>query len=351
MGLCTHRLDTRESFVVRLSIVIPHSTTVEVLEQTLLSVLSNRPRDCEVLVVQVRPYADPYQLADEVHFLEALGAGLLEAINRGVQAAQAPIVQILLEGVEVASEWTKPALRHFGDRRVAAVAPGIFDATSPERLLAAGWILSPSGRIRPAPFSHEQEKPIDHESAKSNGSSRRQEKPSALCPDPTSVFVRKETFLALGGLGEQWNPRAAWIEMGLVIHRTGFRTVAEPACQVWVPPELTRWCSAWRDARDTERLFWQWTSRPISLGRLARHVLAIVGDSLSVGPTPRGILRFGGRLVGMVVGMQMPSSRHPSRRIATSGSSAIPAPHFGPYRPHTFRSGRHSHTASLSKHS
>ena len=60
----------------RLSIVIPVLGNVEGLEDTLVSVLENRPVDCQIVVVLNRPYDDPYDLKDEVCFVEAPpGAG------------------------------------------------------------------------------------------------------------------------------------------------------------------------------------------------------------------------------------------------------------------------------------
>ena len=57
--------------MTRLSIIIPvlgHSTR---LDDTLVSVLENRPANCEIIVVHTEPYDDPYDLAGEVRFLEA----------------------------------------------------------------------------------------------------------------------------------------------------------------------------------------------------------------------------------------------------------------------------------------
>ena len=55
----------------RLSIVIPVLGDPQQLDDTLLSVLENRPANCEILVVHNQPYHDPYNLSDEVRFVEA----------------------------------------------------------------------------------------------------------------------------------------------------------------------------------------------------------------------------------------------------------------------------------------
>ena len=60
----------------RLSILIPALGSPEALETTLLSVLENRPHDCQVLVALGIDYANPYQLDDEVEFLHGRGSEL-----------------------------------------------------------------------------------------------------------------------------------------------------------------------------------------------------------------------------------------------------------------------------------
>jgi len=57
--------------VPRLSIVIPVLGDPRKLDDTLVSVLENRPAHCEILVVHNEPYDDPYQLSNEVCFIEA----------------------------------------------------------------------------------------------------------------------------------------------------------------------------------------------------------------------------------------------------------------------------------------
>ena len=77
------------SRVPRLSIVIPSVGDCNLLEDSLVSVLENRPADCEVLVVHNRPYDDPYNLAGEVRFVQANPrAGLAECLDMGTAAGR-----------------------------------------------------------------------------------------------------------------------------------------------------------------------------------------------------------------------------------------------------------------------
>ena len=93
-------------------------------EDTLVSVLENRPEKSEVVVVTDRPYDDPYDLRGEVSFVEApRGAGLLECFAAGLTASHAAIVHFIAAGVEATPSWAEAALARFAERDVAAVAP------------------------------------------------------------------------------------------------------------------------------------------------------------------------------------------------------------------------------------
>ena len=67
----------------RLAIVISAAGNVESLEATLLSVLENKPADCQIIVALNEAYSDPYDLKDEVRFVTSrAGAGPIECLNR-----------------------------------------------------------------------------------------------------------------------------------------------------------------------------------------------------------------------------------------------------------------------------
>ena len=57
----------------RLSIIVPLMGNLQRFEETLVSVLENRPERSEVVVVTNRPYDDPYALRGEVAFVERRG--------------------------------------------------------------------------------------------------------------------------------------------------------------------------------------------------------------------------------------------------------------------------------------
>ena len=72
-------------FVARLSIVIPVLRQLDRLEDTLISVLENRPPDCQIVVVLNEPYNDPYALSGEVCFIQAAaGSSFADVLNLGI---------------------------------------------------------------------------------------------------------------------------------------------------------------------------------------------------------------------------------------------------------------------------
>src|SRR5215469_1151883 len=135
--------------VPRLSIIIPTLGNWEVLENTLVSVLQNRPSLSEVVVVHNSHYEDPYDLKDEVRFVEApSGSRLVDLINAGLAAARSELIHVLACGAVVDDGWDTEAVRHFADSRVAAVAPVVLELNCPARVLSAGCEWLPGGRER-----------------------------------------------------------------------------------------------------------------------------------------------------------------------------------------------------------
>ncbi|HBO43803.1 MAG TPA: hypothetical protein DD670_07705, partial [Planctomycetaceae bacterium] len=136
--------------MARLSIVIPHADSVGRLESTLVSVLENRPDDCQILVVQSERYDDPYGLKDEVTFIYVpIGTDAVRCLNVGVDMAAAPVVHTLLPGLEVTPGWADAALRWFDDPAVASVAPLLLEGDT-DRVVSAGLRYRAGGAVESA---------------------------------------------------------------------------------------------------------------------------------------------------------------------------------------------------------
>ena len=104
--------------MARLSIIIPCPGDPVAFEDTLASVLANRPDDCEVLVPMPHPYDDPYALGDEVGFLYFPDArSTVALLAASLLCAKSPLIHVLQCGLIVEEGWTEAALAHFASQR------------------------------------------------------------------------------------------------------------------------------------------------------------------------------------------------------------------------------------------
>ncbi len=100
----------------RLTVVIPALGSTSALESSLVSALEHRPQGCDIVVVLRERYADPYELAGEVRFLQTDSqADLARMIHAGVATADSDYVFVLLAGCEITAGWSDAALKHFAN--------------------------------------------------------------------------------------------------------------------------------------------------------------------------------------------------------------------------------------------
>jgi hypothetical protein len=301
--------------VPELSIVIPVLGGLKRLEDTLVSVLENRPADCQVVVVTSEPYADPYDLKDEVCFVEAMPrAGLADVIRTGIRASQADIIHLLACGVEVSPGWTDIALARFDDPEVAVVAPLVMDRLDPQRIISAGLMYRPSGAIRRIG----EGKPVD-----------------CLCPtfrafcvaDTLAAFYRRSSLEVVRGLWEGLGTVFAGVELALALKQAGFECVVEPGCRTYASQELASH-SETRAGFEAERLFWRWAPVNGWLGALAGHAALATVELLQCPIRPATVCRLAGRVWGAV---QLPAHRrhwHKLLEYAAPAQAPVNPPHF-----------------------
>ena len=114
----------KSAAAVPLSIVIPAIGDTAALEDTLVSVLENRPDDCEVVVPLGCPYDDPWGIRDEVRFVQApVGSGLVTCTNLGIASSAGSVVHVLAAGWR-AAQALPVRLDQLALFLVAAVASG-----------------------------------------------------------------------------------------------------------------------------------------------------------------------------------------------------------------------------------
>ena len=301
--------------MLRLSIVIPFLGTLKHLEDTLVSVLENRPAESEVLVVLNQAYADPYQLAGEVRFIEARrGAGLCECIDRGVAASKAPVVHVLSCGMEATAGWAEPALARFSDETVASVTPIIVDRFDTRRVLSAGLHFTAGGRVRRLGAKRLLER-LDAGPAGPRGA------------ELLVAFYRKAAFEAAGGLAGLEDEDVAGIDLALAFRDAGFRSVSEPKCLAAASREVLAGPGPWQEGVQRERLFLRWMPRKGSALAMVGHAALLALECLQCVLRPTTVCRLAGRAWASVH-FDLHHRDSQTGRSSSASSETVPRPHF-----------------------
>ena len=302
----------------RLSVVIPVVGHASQMEDSLVSILENRPADCEILVMVNQAYSDPYELKDEVRFVQGRrGAQQVELINLGIRVSHAEVVHVLGCGIVVGEGWAETALDRFADRQVAAVAPVVVDRGNPRRCLAAG-----------ATYRHR------------SGVLRRGQSASALASsqnvlvDPVflTAFYRRSALESVGLFSSACGRHLAGVDLGLALLEAGFHGLLEPACRLSAEPDRFVAPGGFRQGRAAEKLYQRWVPDEGRLGSMALHATAVAAEWGWNCYRPAAWTRLIGRAVGTI--QRLASGR--SERVSAS-QIAVPAvrlqgPHFAAER-------------------
>lgn len=187
----------------RLTIIIPHRSSDEHLEATLVSVLENQPEESEVIVVHDGTYSDLYCIGDEALLIRGEpGASTTRLLNTAMQHANAPIISVVLDGVRVLPGWADGFDLAFEDPAVACLA-----------------VNSDSVESRRAGIT-----PVTRASAKSALSGRLDASfGSAQYAGPSLAcgFYRRSSLDKLGGWNERLSVAAADVELAWLMQSVG----------------------------------------------------------------------------------------------------------------------------------
>ncbi len=263
----------------RLSIVIPCVLGADCFETTLASVLQNRPDDCEVLVVQPCPYTDPYELKHEVRFVEGPAhASLLELINLAFQVAEGSVVHLLSCDLEVLEGWTQPAVAHFRDPAVAAVAPLIVRKGALDQVVARG-VCYRSGGAR-----HVQ-----------RARRTRTESDSLLGPILAAGFYRRDTVREIGGFRQDVGVELADVDVALRLRSAGYRCLHEEVSRLTTQVSMSHPPLSFQSGREAEEYFWAHAARSTRGTSLLMHLASVMTELITNLRSPRVIMRLLGR--------------------------------------------------------
>ncbi|WP_425617681.1 glycosyltransferase family 2 protein [Anatilimnocola sp. NA78] len=270
----------------RLSIVIPCVGGAIEFEDTLVSVLQNRPAQCEVIVVHALPYDDPYGLQDEVRFIRVSGKpSLVQLANTGLEAARSEIVHVLGCRLTVQEGWAEPALEHFEGSSVAAVSPLVV-APHDQQVTSAGVTYGAGGRRKIAGQGLAV-------------SSKKLAKLKVAGPTLDAGFYRREVVLALGGWHEALGEAAADIDLGQSLAALQQTTVVAPNI---VLHELRPAANlgGFTHGRALERLFWRQFAGANPAWAIVCHALVVMMELAVRLPKGDALTTLLGRTVGFM---------------------------------------------------
>jgi len=292
--------------VPRLAIVIPAVGTIESLEGTLVSVLENRPTDCEIIVALNRPYADPYDLKGEVRFVEPARGSTVKAIRRALAETRAPFVHLLASGCQVTEGWADEALQRFGDRQVGSVAPLVMQASEPEQIFAAGVGYHRSGRR----FRVGEGLPQVTFEMKSQ----------IVGPCAFAAFYRKSALDFVGGFSSQLTLTQADVDLAFTLRHAGFNVATEPRSRILATAAADPQANAFSRALADERLFWRNLDATGRVGALAGHAALVAAEAIRNAVHPRGMIQLAARAWGL---LQMSRYSRHRRALAELEARAI----------------------------
>lgn len=301
----------------RLTILIP-SRDVNDCEELLVSVLQNRPRATDVVVVHSLPYEDPYDLRAEVEFLHLPGNPSQTCrINAGLRASRGEIVHLLAPGMRVTEGWIDAVLPWFDQPATAAVSPLIVSAEDASQLTAGVGYRSGGTRL------------VRGQLSETRAGVRR----GVLGPTLRAGFFRRQAVLELGGFCESVGDHFADVDLALSLAEAGWQAVVEPHCRI---EEITAASStlesAFMTGRQAERLFWRHAKYNGWLGSLVQHPFILAGELLAAGGRWSLFSQLFGRLFALAeLGL---SARHirqieavrETRQEPDSGPAILPFP-------------------------
>jgi len=272
-----------------LSIVIPLWADNDRFEDTLASVLQNRPRESEVIVVHSLPYDDPYGLRGEVEFVAAAAAAsLTRLVNEGCRASQGEILHVLQPGILACDGWTEAALTSFHDPQVCAVAPLAVDAEAGDRIVAAGLRYTRGGRR------------VRHGAGGKRSKGQPTLRQAIRGPGLFAGFYRRWLWEAMGGFCERLDVDAADIDFALSLESLGYRSALEPQSIVRAAAKMFEEVPSFAAGLSAERVFWRHAATEGWLASLISHPLTVLGCVLGDWRRPGAYLQLLGRLAALL---------------------------------------------------
>lgn len=261
----------------RLSIIIPVSErfgpgVIAAFEETLVSVLENRPEKSEIIVVLGREYADPWNIREEVEFVRAPGnSSVVGCVNVGISTCSGDIVHVLAPGWRATPEWTEAPMSRFRRASVGAVAPVVVSEKDRSKIVAQGIAYRDGGQRLVV-------KPV-------RGSRGETTLREAFGPLLQAGFWRAELFDIAGpGFAAACGDAYADADLAVAAKAAGYETVVEPSSRVVEPTGRQATEGSFASGLHAERLFWRSAAGRPKLVPLASHLVEVVRHAVARAP-------------------------------------------------------------------
>jgi GT2 family glycosyltransferase len=212
---------------IKFSVVIPSHNRPDLLRACLSSVQRHAPPQTEVIVVDDgSPGGVVSTAAAEFPQVGCLRSprrrGFCAAANAGIEAAAAPVVELLNDDAEVEPGWAAAALAHFKDPAVAAVAPLVlrWDGAGEARAIDSAGDRYYLGGVAGKRGHGEPIGPAYLRPCRVFGASA------------SSAFYRRDLLRRVGAFPERFGAYFEDVDLSFRLHRAGSEVVFEPASRV-----------------------------------------------------------------------------------------------------------------------
>lgn len=239
----------------QLSVVITTYNQRHLLETCLASIARHRPHHLpiEVIVSDNGSAESPAGWLRQRHpdvrlVRREQNGGFVAGANQGIQAARAPVLQLLNNDTEVTAGWVEAGLRPFDDPRVGSVSPLVLVRSDPSRVDSAGDRYSLLGWPCKRGHGEPASRWLDREPG------------SVFAASGSSAFFRTEAIRAVGGFDPAFGSYYEDVDLAFRLRWAGYECVFAPDCRILHEvsatfrhsrPELQR-----QIARNAELLFW-----------------------------------------------------------------------------------------------
>ena len=269
----------------KLSIIVPAAGSQELIDETLLGVLENRPDHCEVIVTHAPGYSDPYDLADEVRFVQTSTDDLASLINDGVSSSQADIVHIL-HGVRATAEWTTAPVELLErNSKLSAIAPLVVNsADRTSHIVSAGIRCLRSGQ------------------RKLVGAGKRCRENASFTADGPALqaaFWIRADFMELGGYRNCFGPDLLDADLAARLQLADMK--CQVACNSRLIGQPTKTTNGYQAARLAEQFYQTLGDLGYPTSRVT-HAAHVVWETVSQFPSPKALATLAGRLRGWLAG-------------------------------------------------